>query len=56
MSRYKISKHVEAKNIKAASMMEPQALSIELDKPEEPTINTHAIGFHTGQEYSDEGI
>jgi hypothetical protein len=43
--RFKITKYVEAKNIKAVSMMEPKAISIELDEPEEPNINTHAIGF-----------
>jgi hypothetical protein len=56
MPRYKISKYVEAKNIKDASRMEPKAISIELDEPEEPTVNTHAIGFHIDKEYSDEGI
>lgn len=53
MPRYKISKYIEAKNIKDASRQEPTAISIELDEPEEPSINTHAIGFHTGQDYSD---
>jgi hypothetical protein len=59
--RYKITKYVEAKSIKHALKLEKETDVHEIgkDTPEtetHETFNTHAIGFHTGQEYSDEGI
>jgi hypothetical protein len=49
--RYKISKWITAKNIKAAVLKEPTATSIELEEPEE---KTPAIGFHIDQPYDDD--
>lgn len=54
MPRYKISKYLNAKNIKDASKQEPTALSIELDEPDEPTVNTHAIGFQIDRDRFDD--
>jgi hypothetical protein len=51
--RYKISKWITAKNIRDASKQEPKALSIELDEPEEPQANTHAIGFAIDHDHFD---
>jgi hypothetical protein len=51
--RYKITKYLTAKNIKDASRQEPAALSIELDEPDEPQVNTHAIGFHVDTDRMD---
>lgn len=49
MPRYKITKYVEAKNIKQALKREAQTEADEIvkEEPEPKEIpNTHAIGFH----------
>lgn len=64
MPRYKVTKYVEAKSLKQALKLEPQAEIDEIGKDEleaKETPNTHAIGFeYKGNDletdYPDHGV